>query len=112
MTYSLFLKSILDAAGAADRINDVLRYRAINVVMSVWNPGFEVAIDDVENRLGFKMSKQLTEYVGRIINTIKASEVAYAGSCLKDLFYFSEIARSIEDERQAPRTNLYAGSDC
>ena len=111
MTYSLFLKSILDAAGAADRINDVLRYRAINVVMSVWNPGFEVAIDDVESRLGFKMSRQLTEYVGRIINTIKASEVAYAGSCLKDLFYFSEIARSIEDERQAPRTNLYARSD-
>ena len=111
MTYSLFLKSILDAAGAADRINDVLRYRAINTVMSVWNPGLEVAISDVENRIGFKMSKQLTEYVGRIINTIKASEVAYTGSCLGDLFYFSEIARSIEDERQAPRTHCKSGSD-
>jgi len=112
MTYSLFLKSILDAAGAADRINDVLRYRAINVVMSVWNPTFDVLIEDVESRLGFRMSKQLTEYVNRIINTIKASEVAYAGSCMKDLFYFSEIARSIEDARQTPRAYCHSGPDC
>ena len=111
LTYSLFLKSILDAAGAADRINDVLRYRSINAVMAVWNPNVDVDKTDVEGILGFKLSDRLSEYVDRIINTVQAAARFDKSSCIGDLYYFSEIARSIEDARQSQRAYCQSGSE-
>ncbi len=102
LTYSLFQKAILDSSGLADRITDVLRYRTINVIMAVWNPGQEISDSDIEDRLGFQMSARLKEYADRIKSTVKIAEKS-SPQCVADLFYFSEIARAIEDSRSEHR---------
>jgi hypothetical protein len=102
LTYSLFQKAILDSSGLAERITEVLRYRTINIVLAVWNPGHEIDDSDLETYFGFKMSERLKEYADRIKSTLKTVE-ATSPQCMADLFYFSEIARSIEDARSEHR---------
>jgi hypothetical protein len=74
----------------------------INAVMATWSPGGKFDFDRVEEYLNCKLNEKTSRYIHRVKMVIAAAERADP-QFVGQLFYFSEIARSIEDARAEAR---------
>jgi hypothetical protein len=100
LSFSRFVDAISEVSRSKDDCSHHFRYRIIVASLASWNLKDDPAQAEVERRLNVPLTGRSLRFFDRVKSHLKRTAES-ASDQHADLWQFAEIARDIEDEREA-----------